>query len=878
MHQHLADLRAMAEHMQYAQLLESGKQYWQHTNDHHVLPLLVVASTHLDNEAAAKTYFQESTRYTEQFDIASSLDFASALISLNKILHAKSVLDNILAQHPHHPLAIARRAHCAMLECEWNAAQQLFEQSLSLQPTRLQTYLALSHIYVQHDRNDKAQKIIEQGQHELACISHQMPPSSHYEFGRLFAKQQLFLWVEDHQYARIEDWLETINKSHNEHDFVAYLKEYTRHLFDHNEHQQAQEILNHYIKVHTTNPTLYLTLSELTRMQGYFIQASVLIQKGLQSNDKNIDLWIELSTINLNLSASDARVAATTACELAEQLDDNNEKQVFLAKAKSALAYAETEAGNNEEAESLFTQTLNHWPGYVPALQGLGHIKMQAGKIQQAIGFFEQIKDINPLLGDTALISARQYPDDDATLEDMATTATRASLDTNVRCKILFQLASAWEQRKDFDKAFYFAQLANQASRKLITYDKQQHRQDCARIRHGFCAALFDHRKDCGHPSTLPVYVVGMPRSGTTLVEQILAAHSDIVGGGELGVIPQVAYGLNRWERHVGSGRSYPDCVDDLTPYITHGLAEGVLSELRDLAPHAKHIVDKLPHNFEFIGLIKFLFPNAKIISVRRDPRDIALSNYFIDYKAKHNGMGFAYDMEEIGRQLADHNQLMHHWQQIFPGEILEVNYEDIVDDIEASARKMLNYIGVSWQPQVLAFNKSKQNITTASMWQVRQPLYKSSKGKWQRYQQYLAPLIKGTNAKIETEDIDMFSLPEPGLLASGVDAYNQNDLDKAELKFKTMLHYNPKHAACTFMLGSVYLRKGYYDDGIQLMEDALIIAPWQEPWHQQLDAARKLSQQPTSINESATQPNDEIVFDFSDTLLEIHDHNELAD
>ena len=133
------------------------------------------------------------------------------------------------------------------------------------------------------------------------------------------------------------------------------------------------------------------------------------------------------------------------------------------------------------------------------------------------------------------------------------------------------------------------------------------------------------------------------------------------------GTIPRVIAGLERWERHTGSGRRYPDCVDDLDPHVTRGIAENVLNELREYAPEADHVVDKLPHNFENIGLIKLLFPSAKIISVRRDPRDVAVSNYFIDYAGKHGGMGFAYHLEWIGEQLADHNRLMHHWQQRVP-------------------------------------------------------------------------------------------------------------------------------------------------------------------------------------------------------------------
>src|SRR5690606_33363437 len=241
----------------------------------------------------------------------------------------------------------------------------------------------------------------------------------------------------------------------------------------------------------------------------------------------------------------------------------------------------------------------------------------------------------------------------------------------------------------------------------------------------------------------------------------------------------------------------------------------------------AKHVIDKLPHNFENIGLIKLLFPQARIISVRRDPRDIALSNYFTDYQAKHGGMGFAYDMRWIGEQLADHNLLMHHWQQVFPGEILEVSYEDLVENLEGEARRMLDDVGVEWEPQVLAFNELDRPVKTASVWQVRQPVYKSSKAKWLRYQAHLAPLTRGTNAKIEWQPIEMLALPEPGLLNAGVDLYKQDKLDEAEYRFKQLLHHIPEHAAGNFMLGLVYARKGHLPEAAELMQKGYARCPW---------------------------------------------------
>ncbi len=332
-----------------------------------------------------------------------------------------------------------------------------------------------------------------------------------------------------------------------------------------------------------------------------------------------------------------------------------------------------------------------------------------------------------------------------------------------------------------------------------------------------------------------------MPRSGTTLVEQIIAGHSRIHGAGELGTIPRVIAGLERWERHTGSGRSYPDCVDDLDPKVILGVADNVVSELREYAPGADHVIDKLPHNFENIGLIKLLFPQAKIISVHRDARDIAISNYFMDYANKHNGMGFAYHLEWIAEQLTDYNLLMQHWETVFPGEILNVRYEDVVKDPTASARTMLAYIGVDWEPQVLEFHTLERPVKTASLWQVRQPLYTSSLGRWRNYRQHLGPFASAAKRTISVDPIEMVTLPEPGWLNRGVDRYREGDLDAAEYLFKRLLTYLPEHAAARFMLGLIYVRKGHCDDGIGLMELALERCPWNRHWRSDLAQAYRL-------------------------------------
>ncbi len=632
-----------------------------------------------------------------------------------------------------------------------------------------------------------------------------------------------------------------------EDDWCALLSGFATRLVARDRYSQAEEWLRVGIARHPEHHALYVQLAELAHLQGRAPQAIALLRTAIDLAQKNEQptelLWTRLSAMAL---ASYPQLARAAAEQARDRLVLRTEQTAILAneitelrlQVELAMAAVEAQEQNHRAAEQRYRDVLEVRPDSTPALQQLGQLCLQLGRIDEAVALFERVKAVDPARGHGALIQVRHFEHDDETLHRLERLARTPGMEGSVRAGMLFQLAAAWDRREDYDRAFALADEANAASRRLLRYDAKAHRQHCARIRHAFPKALYEHRPQTGHESTLPVFVVGMPRSGTTLVEQLIAGHSRIHGAGELGTIPRVIAGLERWERQTGSGRRYPDCVDDLDPKVVQGIGTDVLKELRECAPAADHVVDKLPHNFENIGLIKLLFPRTKIISVRRDPRDIAVSNFFIDYAGKHGAMGFAYDLDWIGEQLADHNLLMHHWQQVFAGEILEVRYEDIVDAPEASTRRMLDYIGVEWEPQVLEFDVLERPIKTASAWQVRQPLYTGAKGRWKCYEQQLRPLIVAANRKIAWDPIEMVTLPEPGLLNVGVDRYHEGDLDAAELRFKRLLRHVPEHAAARFMLGLVYVRKGHRDDGIALMERAVERCPWNRHWRRDLALA----------------------------------------
>lgn len=840
-------LRKLVEQQQFAALCDACLA--SESDDLPTRVLLALAYAHLGNFDKAEELVDELLPVADTLDLDARTDLAAVILLRQGPEEAAKLLQQILAESPEHDLALARFGWCKMALGEEEEAIKLFTHSAKLNPVRINVWSNLGQLYCNQGEYDSAQTAIDSGRNQIDIQVDELPESVALIHRQRFRALQLQVWAATEQNSAAEHWLSELDSHSDEEQTAHWRCLYSNLLAQHDQHERAEEVLRGGLKLFPKNTPLLMQLSELAQIQGHFMQAMTMLKRAIREDKENPALWARLSGASLHRFDKQARKAAEKAIELVEALEESEENppgkiKALSQQAKNALAQIESQEQKYESAEKIYRELLDENPDFIPALRGLGQQQMQQGNIDEAIELFERVKLLDPVAGHTALINVRHFPEDIETLDNLEKAARIPSLEGPVRAGILNQLAAAWEKRKEYDKAFAFASEANSISKRFLKYDPKEHRNRCARIRHAFCRELYQHRSDCGVDSTLPVYVLGMPRSGTTLVEQIISGHSEVFGAGELGTIPNVIQGLERWERHTGSGRHYPDCVDDLNPQVVEGIANNVLKELQEHDPEAKYIIDKLPHNFENVGLIKFLFPKAKIISIRRDPRDIAISNFFTDYQAKHGGMGFAYDLTRIGEQLADHNLLMHHWQQLFPGEILEVNYEDVVEDVEGTARKMIDYIGVAWEPQVLNFNELERPVKTASVWQVRQPIYKTSKAKWEHYKSHLAPLTKGTNARIEPDPVTMITLPEPGFLTDGFALYQKGDFDAAEYSFKKMLHHNPDHAACNYMVGEIYLRKNHIQQGVELIEKALEKAPWKREWTDNLLKAYELTKQ----------------------------------
>jgi hypothetical protein len=304
-----------------------------------------------------------------------------------------------------------------------------------------------------------------------------------------------------------------------------------------------------------------------------------------------------------------------------------------------------------------------------------------------------------------------------------------------------FALGKIYDDLERYDEAFRHYKLGNDLKRERHSYSLDSVKNRYSEIINYFDPRHFDWLRELSSDSDVPVLVVGMPRSGTTLIEQIISSHPRADGAGELQYFPSVVQQLP----HVlGSTQPYPKCLAAFDKKSATTITSNYLELLRRHSTHGLRVTDKLPGNFVNLGLFASLFPHGRIISCRRDPVDMALSIYFQYFADKHD---YAWDLVHIASHYAEYDRLMRHWQSLFPEMIMEIQYADTVRDVERVARDLMAFCELPWDAQVLNFYETKRDVKTASSWQVRQPIYNRSLARWKHYEQHLSPLLEALSA-----------------------------------------------------------------------------------------------------------------------------------
>jgi tetratricopeptide (TPR) repeat protein len=422
--------------------------------------------------------------------------------------------------------------------------------------------------------------------------------------------------------------------------------------------------------------------------------------------------------------------------------------------AKHLLGLVRGEQDRDREAVSLITEAIEAKPREAAFHHNIAGIYRRMGKLADAEAEFRTAIKLEPDYGEAyqGLSEVVTFSAGDPLIDQTISQVQRLDLDDRIKSYFYFAAAKMHADTEDYDTAFRCYQNGNKSANR--TFDTKRHRIATMESIYIFSRYYLRGRPKEGNESQLPVFIVGMPRSGTTLIEQILASHSNVYGAGELNNIKHIAQRTTELS-HIKS--PYPQCVPMLKQGAIDKIANDYLVQVQQLAgsEDVTRIVDKHPLNFMNIGLILMMFPNAKIIHTVRDPIDTCLSCYFQNFT---RGQDYSFDIAALAHFYNDYSRLMEHWKSLFPGKILDFHYENMIENQEAESRRLIEYCGLAWEDQCLQFHKTRRSVKTASFMQVRQPIYQSSIGRWKKYQHHLGQLaqILGINLAAEGQKVPL--------------------------------------------------------------------------------------------------------------------------
>jgi tetratricopeptide (TPR) repeat protein len=399
--------------------------------------------------------------------------------------------------------------------------------------------------------------------------------------------------------------------------------------------------------------------------------------------------------------------------------------------------------GNSEQAITLYREILAESPQTAPQVADLhlsvAHALKTLGRQKEAIDSYYTAIACRPSYGDAywslANLKTYRFPAQD--IASMRTEEEAPATRAEDRYHLCFALGKALEDRAEYAEAFRYYERGN-ALKKAETRFRIEPIERNARLQPTVCTKeFFAARQGFGSPDRSPIFIVGLPRSGSTLLEQILASHSRVEGTMELPNILRFVGDLQGRDSDTDNPR-YPAVLADLKPEIFRQLGEKYITDTRVYRTDMPRFIDKMPNNFRHIGLIHLILPNAKIIDARREPMACCFSNFKQLFAA---GQEFTYGIDDIARYYRSYVGLMQHWDTVLPGKILRVQHEDVVDDLEGNVRKLLDFCQLEFEPACLEFYKTERSVRTASSEQVRQPIYKEGLDQWRNFEPWLQPL-----------------------------------------------------------------------------------------------------------------------------------------
>jgi len=615
---------------------------------------------------------------------------ARANLALRKFAEAKIQLEDAIRQYPDFAIAHETLGDLLVVQGHAESGRKAYEQAMRLDPTRLTT----------HDKIARAKEVEDQVNEAMKTRREKAPARTILRFEKELAEAL--------EFERSDDL------------------------------KSAEEIYRRVLTQDPNNIEAARLLARIAVGKKRFRDAEVILLHVVKNAPEYTRAWVDLSNAQRELGKFEESFASSKkVLELAPQ---QSESHVLYAGAIGMI-------GDHEAAIAACERAIELSPDKPGPICTLGHHQKTVGRQDDAVASYRQCIQVKPGHAEAywSLANLKTFRFQEAEVSAMESVLEQNELPDVSRAQLHNALGLEYEGRKDYDRAFVNFERCNALQRKLESYDPVETENNYGRIIELFDSDFLRKNSAVTDPDITPIFIVGLPRSGSTLIEQILASHSQVDATHELGDLSRVVQSAHR--RLKKKGDKFPDTLADISRDDWAELGAAYLNRTAIFRGDAPCFVDKNPNNFMFTGFLKLAIPNSRIIDARRHPLDSCFGSY---KQLFASGQPFTYDMTEIAEYYLQYRRLMDHWHDALPGYVLDVQYEDVVADLDTQVRRILDFCGLPFEVECLRFHETKRAVKTASSEQVRRPIYASSVNLWRNYEKYLDTLVHILTPRLE--------------------------------------------------------------------------------------------------------------------------------
>ena len=639
-----------------------------------------------------------------------SIAQAISFMRTNRPLRTEELCRDYLSQNPGCTEHLRLLSHALMKQKRFTEAEEKLRFAISLSPDYPQLYEDLGSAFAMQSRYEEAIPELEKAIQLQPAL-----PLAHKKLGQALAAVGRGKEADEEFQAYID----------GDPNRKAIIK--AADLLDEDKTEEAIDVLQAILKSKPdhVNAMRYLALA-YRKGEKKLQDSEALLKSATRLAPDFIPAWFDLGSL---LSLRDKRMEAIAAYQKVVQLDPDN------AAAWGGLGSAYAVAMYPDKSAEAYAKSVALKPDVPNVLMGQAHVLKTLGDQAEALKSYRAAIKIKPEFGEVywSMANLKIFQFEEEEVSSMLQQLESDNLTESEEIHFHFALGKAFEDKKDYEQAWHYYHTGNQQQRMTVEHHPLKMETRHSQLKQIFNKEFLQERADVGYDVSDPILIVGLPRSGSTLIEQILASHTLVEGTSELPVLGKLSESIGQYRT---DGIKYPEAVKDLRNKDWRAYGQQYIEETqRHRVTDKPFFTDKLPNNFPQVGLLSLILPNAKVINARRHPFDSCLGSY---KQLFSKGQNFTYDMLDLAHYYQLYDAMMKHWHEVLPGKVLDVHYEETVDDLENQVRCILDFCDLPFEQSCVDFHQTERAVKTASSEQVRQPIYTGALGTWRRYEKHL--------------------------------------------------------------------------------------------------------------------------------------------